>query len=433
MILNKTTLASLGVAALATSTATAQFTIDPATNVLAGTEPSGVAAGDFDGDGDMDLATTVDNPERIVVLLNDGAGNYSMGPSSFLGASSSPQDLIAGQLDGVGGIDLAVAIRDPQGSVLIMSNQGGGTFAVSATVPVGDRPRGLDIADIDGDGDMDLAVANRDGNSAHVIVNNGGVFNAMMLPAGNEPRKAAFGDFDGDGDQDVAVTNHDDRTVSIYTNNGGVFASTATLFVGALVRPEGITSADLDGNGTDDLAVATSDQTFNINQASVFTSVGGAFSGPFEYPTGGQGASQLIACDLDCDDILDLAVVNQDSNSVSLLQGVGGAAFGAPQTLGTGTRPGAIVEVDIDGDGDADLATDNRDSNNISVFRNQTCPAVTPCDGDLDDDGIVGILDLLTLLGAWGPNPGHPADIDNDGTVSVLDLLSLLGLWGTCP
>ncbi len=51
--------------------------------------------------------------------------------------------------------------------------------------------------------------------------------------------------------------------------------------------------------------------------------------------------------------------------------------------------------------------------------------------GDLDGDGVVGILDLLTLLSAWGPCAGEcPADLDGDGAVGVLDLLTLLANWG---
>ncbi len=53
---------------------------------------------------------------------------------------------------------------------------------------------------------------------------------------------------------------------------------------------------------------------------------------------------------------------------------------------------------------------------------------------DLDGDGVVGILDLLLLLSAWGPcSPPPepcPADLDADGTVGVLDLLTLLANWG---
>jgi len=55
------------------------------------------------------------------------------------------------------------------------------------------------------------------------------------------------------------------------------------------------------------------------------------------------------------------------------------------------------------------------------------------CVGDLNGDGVVNVSDLLALLGAWGPNPGHAADINGDGVVNVSDLLILLGAWGDCP
>ncbi len=52
----------------------------------------------------------------------------------------------------------------------------------------------------------------------------------------------------------------------------------------------------------------------------------------------------------------------------------------------------------------------------------------------LEGAGVVGILDFLALLAAWGPCPAPPADcpadLDGDGTVGILDLLMLLGNWG---
>ncbi len=54
--------------------------------------------------------------------------------------------------------------------------------------------------------------------------------------------------------------------------------------------------------------------------------------------------------------------------------------------------------------------------------------------GDIDGDGVVGVADLLILLGSWGPCPDLPetcpADLDLDGNVGVADLLILLGNWG---
>ena len=55
------------------------------------------------------------------------------------------------------------------------------------------------------------------------------------------------------------------------------------------------------------------------------------------------------------------------------------------------------------------------------------------CEADLNDDGMVGIADLLALLAAWGTDPGGPPDFDGNGDVGISDLLFLLAAWGPCP
>ena len=65
-----------------------------------------------------------------------------------------------------------------------------------------------------------------------------------------------------------------------------------------------------------------------------------------------------------------------------------------------------------------------------------TWPPFISCDvflGDLDADGIVGIVDFLDLLAQWGTDPGGPPDFDGDGDVGINDFLELLANWGPCP
>ncbi len=439
---------------LSTSMAHAQFVMQSEVAYAAGTQPSGVTAGDFDGDGDLDLATTVEGPDRIAVLINDGGGAYALGASSLLPASSSPQDLIAGDLDNDGDIDLAVAVRDPQGSVLIMANGGTGTFVMISGIAVGDRPRGLAIADIEGDGDLDLAVANRDGLSASVLTNSGAaVFASQTVNVGGETRATALGDFDGDGDADLAVTDADNRSVHLFSNNAGSFVPAGTLAVNPLVRPDGIAAANLDGTGPLDLAVATSDQTLGINTVTVFTNAAGTFSAGLAYATSGSNTSGIFAADMDCDGLVDLVTSNQDSNDISLLQNIGGAVFGPATVLGAGVSPEEIAAADLDGDGDPDVAVANRDSNDVSVFINDTCAIEPGCrsaaecsDGNLCTDdicnGALGCANPPLVCGAGQTcNPDNGtceatgtcnADLNGDGTVDPADLAMLLGSWGPC-
>ncbi len=67
----------------------------------------------------------------------------------------------------------------------------------------------------------------------------------------------------------------------------------------------------------------------------------------------------------------------------------------------------------------AQLTDEQRDPRNTHL---------PPIPGDLDEDGTVGITDLLILLGAWGGT--NPGDLDGDCTVGVQDLLVLLANWG---
>ena len=68
----------------------------------------------------------------------------------------------------------------------------------------------------------------------------------------------------------------------------------------------------------------------------------------------------------------------------------------------------------------------SRDDNANSIPDDSECPA------DLDCNSEVRVPDLIILLTAWGPNPGHPADLDGDGEVRVPDLIILLAAWGPC-
>ena len=53
-----------------------------------------------------------------------------------------------------------------------------------------------------------------------------------------------------------------------------------------------------------------------------------------------------------------------------------------------------------------------------------------PCVGDLNEDGIVDVSDLLAIIGAWGT---PDADITGDNMTDVSDLLVAIGAYGQCP
>jgi hypothetical protein len=138
--------------------------------------------------------------------------------------------------------------------------------------------------------------------------------------------------------------------------------------------------------------------------------------------------------DLDGDLDLDVAVSNSSSScrrnyvSVSLNNGHG-TSF-ARVTYGASPGARSVALGDLDGDLHLDVAMANWRNENVTVLLN-LCMAEA-CPWDLNDDGVVGIGDLLALLAAWGTNPGGPPDFDGDGTVGIFDLLELLANWGAC-
>ena len=424
-MMKQRTLLATAVLALSSNALWGQFTIDPAVNYGNLDRPSGVAYGDFNGDDALDLATAGGILDRVVTFQNAGDGTFPVTMDTLLPISSSPQDVIAGDFNGDTHLDLAVALRDPAGSVQILTNDGSGLFSLGVSTAVGSRPRGLSMADYDGDMDLDLAVANRDSNTMSILTNVGGSFVATTVPVGLEPRHTAFGNFLPDAGLEVAVTNHDSATVTVFDQVGGVFSPVQTLTFLPGVNPDGITAGNLDGVGLDDLAVAVSNPSF----ATVFTNNDAGFNAGVNYATGGIDSSEIISTDLNCDGSLDLAVTNNDSNNISLLANNGDGTYGMPQLVSAGLEPSEMAAGDWDGDGDDDLAVANTSSNNISVFLNQTC--LFEVSGDFNGDGNFDCADVDSLVVEIVAGTNAAAfDLTNDGLVNQADLTEWLAVAG---
>jgi hypothetical protein len=174
----------------------------------------------------------------------------------------------------------------------------------------------------------------------------------------------------------VAITNQSAGQVTVLLGDGtgGLTPAPASpLAVGT--QPYGIVSSDFDGDGNADLAVA------NSGGASVSVLLGdgsGGFAGaPGSPVTGLSGPIGLAAADLDGDGTTDLAVANSTANTLSVLLGDGAGGFapqaGSPYTVGSGPRSVAVG--DFDGDGAPDLAVANAGDNTVSVLLQPVPPA----------------------------------------------------------
>jgi hypothetical protein len=242
----------------------AGFSEAPGSPLAAGNVPFSITSGDLDGDGDLDLTVANENDDNVTVLLNDGSAGFSEAPGSPFLVGDEPLSVTAGDLDDDGDMDLAVANFSGD-NVTLLLNDGSGSFNEAAGSPflVGDEPISIAAGDLDGDGDMDLAVANQADDNVTLLLNNGSaVFNAAAgspIATGNGPFSITTGDLDGDADLDLATANPGGfpDTATVLLNDGSAVFSEAAgspIVVGG--DPFSITSGDLDGDGDLDLALA---------------------------------------------------------------------------------------------------------------------------------------------------------------------------------
>jgi hypothetical protein len=331
-------------------------------NISLGSRPGAITTGDFDNDGDLDLAVVTSG--NVSILKNSGSGVFIASSTPAVGSSLS--SIVASDFDSDGDLDLA-GTNSSNRTLSILMNNGSGVFASSSTPRVGSNPNSIAAGDFDGDGDWDLAVANWVSKDVSILKNDGyGVFTRSSSVSGLYGFTAVVvGDFDGDGDLDLATV--EAGHVSILKNDGnGVFTPSSLVVVG--ISPAAVITGDFDGDGDLDLAVADRYSGVfilknNGNGAFARTTLAGV----------GNYSNSVAAGDFDGDLDLDLAVTNTLSSNVSILKNDGNGAFTpSPPVSGVNGNNSAVVG-DFDGDGDLDLAAANssyNSSNIIAILKN---------------------------------------------------------------
>ncbi len=159
-------------------------TFQPRVDYTTGASPYGVIAADFNGDGILDLAVANSASSSVSILLGNGDGtfqpkvDYATGIVTMTQPSLGPQDLVAGDFNGDGNLDLAEA-NDTVGTVGILLGKGDGTFAAPAfplstgsnsSTGSPNNPSKIAVADFNGDGRLDLVTTNFASNSVSVLL-----------------------------------------------------------------------------------------------------------------------------------------------------------------------------------------------------------------------------------------------------------------------
>ncbi|MGB8933433.1 MAG: FG-GAP-like repeat-containing protein [Anaeromyxobacteraceae bacterium] len=264
--------------------------------------PSAIAAGDVDADGADDLVVAMRGLAQVGLLYGDGAGAFE--PLAALDVGSEPSAVLLAQLDGYAGLDVATADAGSNRVTLIMSTARR-AFAVPVALATGPTPVALAAVDLDSRGCLDLVSANSGDGTLSVF---------RCLPAAP-----------------------------------GTFA--APLTVAACAGARSIVAASVDADVLPDLIVGCTEGVV------VLTSLGsGAFTTGTPFSPGLDPAALKVA-DLDGDGVNDLVVASPRDGGVALLRGTANdlSPFSAPEIFTAGGSPVGLAIGAVDGDVQLDV------------------------------------------------------------------------------
>jgi uncharacterized repeat protein (TIGR01451 family) len=351
----------------------------PPTSYNVDTNPGPIVTADFNGDGKPDLATINGgaSASSVSVLLGKGDGTFRPAVTSTAGLSWTTVNMdgyvlgsaVAGDFNGDGKMDLALA--NPTGLYLIPGN-GDGTFRPALTVSPAvsfassNSYSFLGTADFNGDGKLDLVLLSSRtvnglpsmGASVLLFFGNGdGTFQPPVTVASASTNIFFLGvaDMNGDGRADLLIGG---ATLSVLLGYGdGTFqpaVSTSVSFINSSAHDPVFAVGDFNGDGNLDLngtLLGNGDGSF---QPSPYTTLGSTTE------------AFVVAGDFNGDGKLDVAYSCYVFNCVDLAFGNGDGTFQPPVPIPLDAAPLSLAVGDFNGDGKLDFAV-STGANTVNV------------------------------------------------------------------
>lgn len=325
---------------------------------------------DIEGTGQKDIVvmTNGDSAVRVYKSLQNGTLEEIPSPQAGLAAAGRGLACAVGDYDNDGQPDLAVALSD---RVILFHNLGHGKFA-DVTKSVGiqqlNHPAGLTFIDFDHDGDLDIFVTGSPLNTTagpNVLWRNNGnsSFTEWTGSTGLAGKKVTTGatlsDLNNDRAIDLVVTG-DETSPTIFQNEReGPFRNLPLYSDTKFAPTRGVVTFDFNKDGWMDVALTHA----GAPGVSLWRNVGGKHFERVSLPlTDATSAWGLTAIDIDNDGWIDLAAIVETGNGEELRvwrnRGSSGfedvsTAVGASKLKLHNAR--SVIAADIDGDGAADL------------------------------------------------------------------------------
>jgi hypothetical protein len=376
---------------------------------------------DLDGDGDLDGLAAYAGPLLFWYENVDGSGPGDSGvPFGFNGGAGPIVTVAAGDIDGDGDLD----VIHGDGGITWYANSNGdaSAFNLNATIlafNAGDATR-IEVGDIDGDGDLDVVSVNDTSNLVlwhENTLGDGSAWTSHSLELSTlSPKALAIDDVDHDGDLDVLITEFNPNDgVYWFDNTSG---DGSTWVKNTIVTPLGvdglpsIASGDLDGDG--DVDVVFPDKTGGaITVAENFNGVGGTWQ-ITSMPASTGSVTSIDLADLDLDGDLDLAV-SLSTSGFEWYENTGPFFDPTPKTLNTPGQvtPGGpqwITSADVDRDGDNDLVGTGRLGTGFEIFRNAQMHR-----------SVAAGAEVIVNPAMVDVTANRPANFNNDGTLDFIN------------
>jgi hypothetical protein len=311
-----------------------KFTEAKGSPFFAGYNPNDIATGDFNNDGNLDLSFANSDRKYLTVLLGNGQGSFTAAPKSPFPVEVIPHThgIATGDFNNDGRLDLVTDSWGNNQIEILFGDSINGFKTPGTFFKVGKMPyQRLRVADVNMDGNMDIITTNLEGNNATILLGDGkGNFNEAArspFPCGDAPFGVAIGDVNADGKPDLAIINSPASTGGASTGTNGLTVllgdgkgnftmMQGSPFVAGKI-PNRVALGDVNGDGVNDIVTSDNDNNKiylflmskkeNVLASSIIT-VG-------NHPKG------IVIADLNGDGKCEIVVCNNLDNDITIITG----------------------------------------------------------------------------------------------------------------